>query len=97
MEVQSSLHQFTDDLCVTLSRRSVQTCTLELHTHTHTGSGSDVIRANRISAVSMTHCVAGVDVSTCGQVPVDHQQLLLITGLKEVVFVHIIRLQTHVT
>lgn len=41
----------------------------------------------------MTHGVAGIHVSTCGQVPVNQQQLLLITGLKEIVLVHIIRLR----
>lgn len=45
----------------------------------------------------MTHRVARVDVSTCRQVPVNHQQLLLITGLPEVVLVHVIRLRDSVS
>ncbi len=48
---------------------------------------------SRINGVLMTHRVTGVDVSTCCQVPVNHQQLLLITGLPEVVLIHIIRLR----
>lgn len=47
----------------------------------------------RIRRVSMSHRVTDVHVSTCGQVSVNHQQLLLITGLPEVVLVHIIRLR----
>lgn len=42
----------------------------------------------------VAHCVAGVDVPTGGQVLIDDLRLVLLTGLPEVVFVHVVRLQT---
>ena len=41
----------------------------------------------------LTHHITGVHIPASGQVSIDHQQVVLIAGLPEVVLIHVIRLK----
>lgn len=88
-----------------MGARSVQAGTFKLSTRTHWGERAWKLLNVKLSRASSgfrdghhTHDITGVHIPARGEVSIDHQQVVLVTRLPEVLLIYVIRLQNnHVT